>query len=293
MDIAFCVNRLGLIGLGATVCSLIRNCSKQENLNIWFFCTNLSLKDKLKLEDLLRLEKYKGEFNFIDFDALTLFGGFNSLHGDWTAYGRLIISDYIEADRVLYLDSDLIVELDVLQLEDFEFGEHILAAVGGGEFGFALGNQFYVTQIGLSPKLEYFNSGVLLLNLIEWRAKDIKERCFEIARQHQLNLPSHDQSILNIYCKGNFAHLPLSFNCQWIAGYPKPNISDKMILHFVGSPKPWDPLGFIIHKGYKTWMQYNAKNWNTINNNLSVENLLRFWHIRNSYMRTLIHRIMG
>jgi len=293
MNVAFCINRLGLVGLGVTISSLISNCSNTEKLTLWFLCADITDKDKNHLRQLLASEEFCGDFHLIDFNPFFIFGSFPSLHGDWTPYGRLLLVDYISEDQVLYLDSDLVVELDVLELEHFNFKDYVLAAVGGGKFKYALGSKFYVNTLGFNPEWEYFNSGVLLLNLCKWREKQVKEICIEIANQSSAYLPSHDQSLLNIYCAGKFAKLPSSFNCEWFPDKPKPEISERMILHFVGSPKPWDPFGFIIHKGYQTWQKYLNKEWASAFIRVTPAYLGRAWKIRRSYIRCMRNKIVN
>jgi len=291
MNIAFCINRLGIIGLGVTISSLIRNCSKQGSLKIWFLCACLTPKEKNQIIKLLKSEHFSGNYDFIDFDPVFHFGTLSSLHGDWTAYGRLLLSDFIYSDQVLYLDSDLVVELDVLEVEDFNFNGHALAAVGGGRFRYTLGNKFYINKLGISPDVEYFNSGVLLFNLKEWRRSNIKERCLLIANKYPLELPSHDQSLLNLFCLGNFAKLPECFNCEWLAHLDKPNVASRMILHFVGSPKPWDPFGFILNNGYPIYREYLNSEWYAAFGGFTSSALGRAWNIRRSYLRCISSRI--
>lgn len=293
MNIAFCNNRLGLVGLGVAVSSLIRNCSDSSQLKIWFLCAGHTEKDKKQIERLLATENFDGVYHLIDFDPYATFGSYCSLHGDWTCYGRLLLVDFVNEEQVLYLDSDLIIEVDVLEVDNFDFQGNFLAAVGGGKFKYTLGNKFYIETLGLSPDLEYFNDGILLLNLREWRRMNIKEECLKIADQYPMELPSHDQSLLNIICAGKFAKLPQSFNCEWKAGGLKPEVSDRMILHFIGSPKPWDPLAFLIHGGYKNWLQYRNKEWIPKLSELTADDFRRIWNIRRSYMRYFRNKILG
>ena len=292
MNIAFCNNKLGLTGLYVALTSLIQNCSDSSKLVLWFLCAGHSQKDKGKIEKLLKLEGFEGKFSFIDFDPYETFGSFRSLHGDWTSYGRLILVDFVPEDQVLYLDSDLVVEEDVLKLDRFNFEGHFIAAVGGGRFKFTYNNKFYTEKVGIDPDLEYFNAGVLLLNLREWRLKNIKEECLKIGRQHALELPSVDQSILNILCSGNFAKLPRSFNCEWSPVSSRPEVSTKMILHFVGSPKPWDPFAFLIHNGYQSWQKYDRKNWVSRLGGVTAADLVRAWNIRRSYVRSFRDKLV-
>jgi lipopolysaccharide biosynthesis glycosyltransferase len=292
MNISFCNNKLGLTGLYVTLSSLVQNCSDSSKLVLWFLCAGHSQKDKGKIEKLLKMEGFEGKFSFIDFDPYETFRSFRSLHGDWTSYGRLILVDFIPEDQVLYLDSDLVVEEDVLKLDQFDFKGHFLAAVGGGKFKFTYGNKFYTEKVGLDPELEYFNAGVLLLNLREWRLKNIKEKCLEIGRKHSMELPSVDQSILNVLCSGSFAKLPKSFNCEWSPVSQRPNISRKMILHFVGSPKPWDPFAFLIHNGYQSWLKYDRKHWIARLGGITTADFVRAWNIRRSYIRSFKDKLI-
>ncbi|MDB5012293.1 MAG: hypothetical protein JWQ25_495, partial [Daejeonella sp.] len=183
------------------------------------------------------------------------------------------------------------IEVDVLEVNQFSFQGMCLAAVGGGKFKYTLGHSFYINKLGLSPESEYFNSGVILLNLKQWRLAELKNKCLQIARKYPMELPSHDQSILNILCAGNFAKLPASFNCEWLAHLSKPQVSDKMILHFVGSPKPWDPFGQILNNAYPAYTKYLDSNWQAVFGKLTITGLNRAWKIRRSYMRCIINKI--
>lgn len=291
MDIAFCINRLGLAGLGGTLTSLIRNCSDTRKLKIWVFCVDFTNKEKHSIVKLLESEQFYGDYDFVDFDPASVFRSFTSLHGDWTTYGRLLLADYLDVNQVLYLDYDLLIELDVLQVANFDFKGQFLAAVGGGKFKHALGSEFYENKVGVDPDLDFFNAGVLLFNLREWRSKKLKEKCLDIARQYHSELPIVDESLLNLLCKGNFAKLPLSFNCPWYAFMPRPTVAEKMIVHFVGSPKPWDPLGSYLHNGYADWKKYSNEEWNANFGRYTPAQMTRAWHIRRSYIRCIRNRM--
>lgn len=293
MNIAFCINDSGLRGLAVTISSLIKNCSEPEKLKLWFWCAGLTEQTKEKIGEFILSIGYRISFKFVDFDPGKVFGSYRSLHGDWTTYGRLLVPDAIPGDQVLYLDSDLVVELDVLEIQNFKFNKNqFLAAVGGGCFQYTLGHKFYLNQLGISPDLEYFNAGVLLINLKVWRDANIKNKIFSIADQYGKELPSHDQSILNIICAGDFARLPSSFNCCWIADQPKPEISERMILHFIGAPKPWDPLGPFFHNGFRTWKRYHSNSSIFNKNKFTISELNRLWQLRRSYGRSVRNRLL-
>lgn len=291
MNVAFCINRLALIGFGVTVCSVIRNCSAPKKLKLYFLCAGLKNQQKADIRQLLASENFTGTHHFIDFDPIASFGSFRSLHGDWTTYGRLLLPELVNEDRILYLDSDLAVEVDVLDIEKFDFDGKALAAVHGGVLVDELEHNFYINKLKLTPNSQSFNAGILLFDLQQWRQKNLKEECLKVARLYPSELLSCDQALLNAVFAGRFAKLPASFNCTWLPYLLRPKTADKMILHFVGSPKPWDPLGFLIHNGYNVWKKYLNQNWASLYAGFTVSDVRRTWNIRKSYIRCINQKL--
>lgn len=286
MNIGFNVNRLGMIGLGVTLKSLLDNCSDSSKINIYILCSDLNIEDKSNIQKLL-LKYSLNEIKLIDFDVNEHFGTFSSLQGDLTTYGRLLLQDYVKGDSVLYLDADLVVELDVLSLEGFDFQGKGIAAVDGGKMSAALDHPFLCNEIGLGMDLTVFNAGIILFNLKFWREQDIKNQCLAFGKKYETKLRSHDQTILNAFFAGNFAFLPLEFNMLWFAQNKRPE-AKKVILHFVGSPKPWDVLGKYVHRGYAVWKSYLNADWEKAYYHYNQGEFLRTWHIRRSYARLLL-----
>lgn len=289
MNIAFNINRLAMIGLGVTLNSLLKNCSNPKKINIYILCADLNQDDKENIHKLLHGYGLT-HIELIDFNVKEHFGIFSSLQGDWTPYGRLLLQDYIQDDAVLYLDADLVVEVDVLSLEGFDFQGKAIAAVNGGQMRYALDNSFLCNDIGLDSTVPVFNSGILLMNLKVWREKDIKSQCLNFGKRYSDKLISHDQTILNALFAGNFAFLPLEFNIPWYANIKRPD-GKTGILHFVGSPKPWDLFGRYLHKGFSVWNSYLDSDWKKAYYNHNYSDFVRAWHIRRSYARSFILKI--
>lgn len=286
MNIVFCVNRLGLMGLGSTLTSLIRNCSDTRKIKLWFLCSELTITDKANIEFLLNTELFKGSTEFINLNIKDNFGHLNPLHQDWTAYGRLLIPEIITDTYALYLDADLIIELDILQLSTIKSNK-ILSAVHEGPVHLALDNYLFLNKLYWDPKTPYFNSGVLLFNIKQWLNHKASANLKELSENYSQHLVSHDQTLLNAVCAGNFNHLADEFNVSWPPTQIPPAHSTKCIIHFIGSPKPWDLWGKSIHSGYATWSEYNTNFWNNKYGKLNIQKLTRTWHIRKSIARNI------
>ncbi|WP_026463741.1 glycosyltransferase family 8 protein [Adhaeribacter aquaticus] len=292
MDVVFNVNHLGLIGLGATLSSLIRNCSDSSELKLWFLCSDFRKNDKIKIYQLLQEENFTGAVEYIDFDAKALFGHLRSLHGDWTGYGRLLIANYIKSDIALYLDSDLVIQLDVLTLKNFDFKGEVLAAVFGSQVILALEKAFFIDKLKWKEDTGYFNSGVVLFNLKKWRESNTEAKWKGIAKKYPKELLTIDQTLLNAVCEGKFAKLPPEFNNPWYPGKETPEKPGKSIIHFVGSPKPWDVFGKSLHKGYDTWHSYTTKFWEEEYCSLSADKVKRTWNIKRSVWRLIKNGVL-
>lgn len=289
MNIAFNVNRIAMIGLGVTLDSLLKNCSNPQKLNIYILCADLNSDDKENINRLLSKYSFTNII-LIDIKVEEHFANFSTLQGDLTTYLRLLLQDFILADSVLYLDADLVIEVDILNLEEFDFEGKALAAVNAGQMRFALDNTFLCNEIGLSPDVDVFNAGIIFFNLKVWRENDIKKQCLTFGRKHSNKLISHDQTILNALFSGNFAFLPDRFNIPWYANINRPDCKAS-ILHFVGSPKPWDLFGSYFHRGYSVWENYLDVEWKNVYYKNNYSDFVRAWHIRRSYVRIFILRL--
>ncbi|WP_026880427.1 glycosyltransferase family 8 protein [Hymenobacter norwichensis] len=292
MNIVFCINRLGLEGLGATVTSLIRNCSDTSMIKLCFFCSNITLLDKKNIKLLLTKESFRGKTEFIDLNIEKQFGHLASLHGDWTAYGRLLIPEIIKDEFALYLDADLVIELDILSLPMTK-GKNIISAVHEGPVQQALDNQLFIEKLNWEPLTPYFNSGVLLFNNEQWRETKASTKIKEIAEAYPAHLISHDQTLLNALCLGNFNQLPKEFNTSWPPDKKTSSNYNQRIIHFIGSPKPWDISGKLIHNNYTIWAQYNTSFWNNNYGKITTEKLVRTWRIRNSIFKNIKHKLFN
>ncbi|WP_114939444.1 glycosyltransferase family 8 protein [Mucilaginibacter endophyticus] len=292
MNVAFCVNKLALIGLGVTLNSLAQNCFRAKSLNIWFLCADLSDVDKSNISHLLEDANYSGSWHFIDFDPVKHFGQLRSLHGDWTPYGRLLLPEILTTEKtVLYLDADLVVDLDVTDLEDFDIGDAAIAAVATGTVEYAIEHKFLIREFNLSPESPYFNSGVLLMNLDVWRRDNIKQACLDVGDKFSSELLAVDQTILNALFSNKFKTLPRRFNCAWYANFERPDLAERMIFHFVGSPKPWDLFAFALHQGYAEWEKYLTRFWASKYRRTTYGDLVRAWNIRRSYGRLIKYKL--
>ena len=117
------------------------------------------------------------------------------------AFYRLLITKILpeNIEKIAYLDSDIIVNLDIAELWRIELGDKILACVPESFNGVDTQERLPLCSEGYVRNEDYFNSGVLLMDLKRFRKEDKRLKEGIKFRSEHLYYPCFDQDILN-YC---------------------------------------------------------------------------------------------
>ena len=155
-------------------------------------------------------------------------------HISHTAVFRLYAPYILPVDKVIYLDSDLIVLDDIQKLWDIDV--EYIAGVQDGLYN------LHALRNGLGHT--YINSGVMVMNLENLRKIDYIER-IKATQNGDYNLSLLDQYIVNIAFGDLIELLPVQWNV-----YSKlyPELTNAMIearqnpsiIHWCGRQKPWN-----------------------------------------------------
>jgi lipopolysaccharide biosynthesis glycosyltransferase len=235
------------------------------------------LHQDISLKIITMLEHQISEYsNFsIEFINVSEFiEGYNFFTGnrnDLTieAYFRLLIPDLFQQyEKVLYLDGDMLCHTDIADLFAIRLDTKLLAAVrdlgairdyyrrrkrGKPDKGYGIST--------VSNPDTYFNSGMLILNIRQFRETLPTKKLLEFAVSNSWKM--HDQDVLNILCENRVLLLPL----RWNFIYPNSNFehdnyekylpdylyneyqnerNNPNIIHLAGSSrKPWENWGNI------------------------------------------------
>ena len=177
------------------------------------------------------------------------------MNGSWATYYRLAVPQILDVERFLYVDADTLCDVDVSVLNMFDMGNAPAGLVPEAPLAGAM-DRFVAGQLGNSPVEPYFNAGVILVNVAEWRRQRVTERAMEYITAHRP--PFHDQSALNIILHGIAKSLDERFNCianmrkHWPA-LRNPYGQTGVLVHFLDYPKPWDFMGELLHPQYRLW----------------------------------------
>ena len=157
-----------------------------------------------------------------------------------TAYLRLLMPALLDAGerRLLYLDSDVVVNGSLRPLLEMPLNGHALAAVAECEASRIRCNK----ALGVPPAQPYMNSGVLLIDLEAWRARRLTDRTIAFARDNPLRGNYHDQDALNAVLAGDWLQLDRRWNFFEPASEPPREAREvylaSSVIHFIGVHKP-------------------------------------------------------
>ncbi len=154
-------------------------------------------------------------------------------------YRMFIPSLFPDIEKAVYLDSDIVLCDDVAKLFLLDIGENLLGAVTDESVICEPVFCNYVKRhIGLSLADEYFNSGVLLMNLKRMRDSDIEGKFIHLLDRYNFNTVAPDQDYLNFLCRGKIYYLPSGWNKHPIPGR-EISKNDLHIMHYNMFNKPW------------------------------------------------------
>lgn len=151
------------------------------------------------------------------------------------SFGRLLLPEIVEEDKVLYIDTDAIVRKDISNVWKYDISDYYAAGIK--DYGIIADN--IIERYGIEGK--YINSGFVVFNLKKIREDDIMARWFDIINQMELVYP--DQDALNIVCQHREIYLPSMYNSCEYAGdriTMEPLNRDLIkVYHYAGPKEHW------------------------------------------------------
>lgn len=145
-----------------------------------------------------------------------------------------------EIKKILYLDSDIIINLDIAELWQFKLYDKPIAAVPEMENRKDTTNvkqSFPLCSDGITDAEDYFNAGILIINLNKIRQDEVKNLWKGI---HFLSenpkYACFDQEVLNYCFSKRCLKLPHKFNYFPVTSRQRGEFNtDNKICHFAGS----------------------------------------------------------
>jgi lipopolysaccharide biosynthesis glycosyltransferase len=172
-------------------------------------------------------------------DTYGIFTGGNTLSR--AAFFRIYAAKYLmnntNAERAIYLDSDIICRDDLSDFRRLPFDGQLLLA-RAEEFSPEIRDAAVKNRLDPS---RYFNSGVLQFNFSGVGMRPLIDEAVRLAECEPEKLVFHDQCALNIAFFGRTIMLDSRFNYFLRPARPENgDYGGAALLHYLDKPKPWD-----------------------------------------------------
>lgn len=223
--------------LSVALRSLIDNTSRENIYAIKILYTNVTEENKIKIK------KYETEnisIEFVDLnkqleeikEKLYTRNYFSN-----TTYYRLFIPElYPEYDKAVYIDSDTVCLSDIAELYNTDMGDNLIAGIPDGVIqAIDIFKDYVERVVGVADYNNYFNAGVIVMNLKELRDYKFEEKFIYMLEKIKFEV-AQDQDYLNRLCKGRVKILDYSWNRMPVMGKTEGKIN---LIHYNLGAKPW------------------------------------------------------
>ena len=175
-------------------------------------------------------------------------------HIHYATYFRYAIPEFVEEERILYLDCDMIFTQDLSPLFEVDLKGYGLGAV-----------------VDKPTTIDGFNAGLLVIDKTWWQEHQVTEALFDLTREHHQHVYG-DQGILNLYFKDAWFPLPWTYNLQVGSDKDQYLYGDldwydafqgiPAVIHYTSHNKPWTSKRF--NRFREQWWFYYALSWEEI-----------------------------
>ncbi len=225
--------------LAVSIQSLADHASPENQYSIKILHTDISVENKKKIS------KYQRENIDIEFVDLNYYIEkiqdklYTRDYYSKTTYFRLFIPNlYPQYDKALYLDCDIVILDDIANLYGSDMGDNLVAAAPDDVIQTIKVFQDYVEKVvGVADHRNYFNAGILLMNLDELRKFKFQEKFIYSLGKITFSV-AQDQDYLNRLCKGRVKLIDKNWNRMPVTK-DKVKPSDVKLVHYNLAFKPW------------------------------------------------------
>ncbi len=221
--------------LAVAMRSLLDNANKNYFYRIHVLTSAMSDKNRKRLSALAG-ENAKISFDNPEKKLAHLMGSF-ALRDYYSVatYYRLFIADmFPQYDKVVYIDSDTVVPGDISEMYFTDIGSNLVGAIHDNVMLIPPFGEYAEKVVDISRD-RYFNAGILLMNLKEFRISDMEGRFIDLLSRRSFPV-AQDQDYLNILCRDRVYYFGYEWNLVPVEG-----LTDKApaIIHYKMALRPW------------------------------------------------------
>lgn len=229
-------------GLAVVIHSTILNLSPGRELEINLIDCGLGEKLLGKLRKSLQKSERAFRLNVAQPTPEQLSGVRVDEVGLFT-YARLLSAElFPQLKRAVYLDTDVVVNLDLAEFFDQDLEGYPVAAVPD-RFTPVVSHPLSILdweRRGMKEDDPYFNAGVLLIDFERWRDEALGAEAMRFARENPELCVRWDQTALNVLLHKRWKPCEVKWNYMVYSNIEEESYKIPANFHITGRPKQWD-----------------------------------------------------
>lgn len=252
--------------LGIALISLFEN-NKKSKIHVYVLSIGISDNNKKALNKITK--KYHQEITIIESNELSdKFGMVVDTGGfGFASVNRLFVASYLpeSVEKAIYIDCDTICRASLAPIWDEDIKDNYFMAV----VDFAM-PQTWTEKIGLKASDLYYNAGVMVMNLKQWREDDLESKFIDYYRKNNGKIQYADQDVLNYCCHGKICNMSVTYNYppnmkfypsrfiiknqkgygDWTVKELDKIKKNPVLIHYMGDERPWVKWNHNAYKKY-------------------------------------------
>ncbi|MFZ6034775.1 MAG: FkbM family methyltransferase [Patescibacteria group bacterium] len=224
------------------IASILYNSKDNDFYDFYVLDGGISENNKKKIENLKIIKDCRINFLGIRREDFNNCPVPDNAPFNIVSYFRIKIPTLIpNLDKIIYLDSDVIVKKSLKALYDIDVTDYCLAACKTQT------SEANKKRLEMPKKSTYFCAGVMLINLKKWRQDQVEKKLFEHIESSPLNkLLNVDQDAINSVLWKQIKPLDQRWNAEFRTDISpsedyKKILQDPFIMHYLAIDKPWNP----------------------------------------------------
>jgi len=268
VPVVICFDNNYAISGGALIYSIIANANPELNYDLVVLENGVSFANKERFFSLV--SKHENiSLRFFDVNAFSeIKSVFTRAHFSAATYARLFIPKlFSDFEKVIFIDSDTVVESDLAELMTVPLEDNLVAAVkdivmegfvmfgamSQSSDGVMPAEQYLSSSLGMANPDGYFQAGILVFNIAQMNRENTFSSLMDALKSRTYWFL--DQDIMNQVFHGRVHYLPLEWNVYHGNGntddfFPNLRFATYMsflearknpkMIHFAGENKPWN-----------------------------------------------------
>ena len=205
MNIAYSCNDYYIPQTGISIISLCENNKESKDINVYFIGKDVSPDNVSVLRSIT--ENYGRHFIYIDFDRIAYDLNISAIgrHIE-TIYAKVFFTRIEGLDKIIYFDSDTIIDGSLEPLWNDDLSDVYLGAV----------QTFSKMKklLGMAEHTPFFNDGMAIVNVDYCRKHNLTEKVLKVISEYNGNPPTLSEGALNKVCQGHVKFISLRWNCM-------------------------------------------------------------------------------